>query len=154
MSHSRPYHPQTCGKVERFHQTLKKWLSKQPAAETLEDLQALLDEFALIYNDQRPHRAISRKTPADQFKEMTKAGPADRPLNTPTWTGLGLVGGSDVGVGPRFGGGLLIVEQGFVLDGRPVADGCVESMMIEPVDVFERSELDLVGVAPRPFRVD
>ena len=84
MSHSRPYHPQTCGKVERFHQTLKKWLSKQPAAETLEDLQALLDEFALIYNDQRPHRAISRKTPADQFKEMTKAGPADRPLNTPT----------------------------------------------------------------------
>ena len=62
--------------------------------------------------------------------------------------------GSDVGVGPRFGGGLLIVEQGFVLDGRAVADGCVESMVVEPVDVFERSELDLVNGSPWPFRVD
>jgi len=49
------------------------------------------------------------------------------------------VEGSDVGVGSRFGDGLLIVEQGFVLDGRAVA-------VVEPVDVFERSELDLVFV--------
>lgn len=84
VSHSRPYHPQTCGKVERFHQTLKKWLSKQPAAETLEDLQTLLDQFAVIYNHERPHRANGRKTPVDQFNNMAKAGPADRPLNTPT----------------------------------------------------------------------
>jgi transposase InsO family protein len=42
---SRPYHPQTCGKVERFHQTEKKWLAKQDPAATVEELQAQLDTF-------------------------------------------------------------------------------------------------------------
>ena len=52
--HSRAYHPQTCGKVERFHQTLKKWLARQPPARTLAGLQAQLDWFTSYYNHQRP----------------------------------------------------------------------------------------------------
>ena len=52
--HSRPYHPQTCGKVERFHQTQKKWLAAQPPAATLADLQRQLDRFRRYYNTLRP----------------------------------------------------------------------------------------------------
>ncbi len=73
--HSRPYHPQTCGKVERFHQTLKKWLTKQRRARTVTELQAQLDRFRRYYNDVRPHRALARHTPAQAFAARTKATP-------------------------------------------------------------------------------
>ena len=49
--------PQTQGKVERFHLTLKKWLAKKPAAATLVELQAQIDRFVHIYNEERPHTA-------------------------------------------------------------------------------------------------
>jgi transposase InsO family protein len=73
--HSSPYHPQTCGKIERFHQTLKKFLTKQPAANTLVELQAQLDRFVDYYNEQRPHRALGRRTPAEAFTARLKAHP-------------------------------------------------------------------------------
>jgi transposase InsO family protein len=63
----RPYHPQTTGKVERFQQTLKKWLRRQPLAADLAELQAQLDAFTAYYNHQRPHRGIGRITPADRW---------------------------------------------------------------------------------------
>ena len=75
IKHSRPYHPQTCGKVERFHQTLKKWLARQSAAPTPTELQAQLDEFRAYYNTTRPHRALDRRTPAQAFIARTKATP-------------------------------------------------------------------------------
>jgi transposase InsO family protein len=73
--HSSPYHPQTCGKVERFHQTEKKFLAKQPAARTLAELQAQLDRFVAYYNNERPHRALRRRTPAEAFAAKVKAHP-------------------------------------------------------------------------------
>ncbi len=73
--HSRPYHPQTCGKVERFHQTLKKYLARQDPPATRKQLQAQLDHFARYYNQIRPHRALGRATPAAAFAARHKAYP-------------------------------------------------------------------------------
>ncbi len=64
---SRPWHPQTCGKVERFQQTLKRWLRRQPLARTLAQLQKQLDAFAASYNHERPHQGIGRVTPAERW---------------------------------------------------------------------------------------
>jgi transposase InsO family protein len=75
LSHSRGCHPQTCGKVERFHQTQKKWLAAQPAAATLPQLQRQLDRFRRSYNTDRPHRALNRRTPAEAFAARPKAAP-------------------------------------------------------------------------------
>ena len=76
VSHSRPYHPQTCGKVERFHQTQKKWLTAQPAAATVAGLQRQLDRFRNYYNTVRPHRALGRRTPASAYTARPKARPS------------------------------------------------------------------------------
>ena len=53
--HSRPYHPQTCGKVERFHQTMKRFLAAQPRASSIRELQGQIDRFVAYYNEVRPH---------------------------------------------------------------------------------------------------
>jgi transposase InsO family protein len=75
VKHSTPYHPQTCGKVERLHQTLKKFLAKQPPATSLALLQVQLDSFREYYNHHRPHRALGRQTPLAVFSARLKARP-------------------------------------------------------------------------------
>jgi transposase InsO family protein len=74
-TNSRPFHPQTCGKVERFHQTLKKWLAARPAPESVNGLQRLLDDFVDIYNNHRPHRGIGRRIPTDVYTTTPKIAP-------------------------------------------------------------------------------
>jgi transposase InsO family protein len=80
--HSTPYHPQTCGKVERFHQTLKRFLAKQHPPETLAHLQLQLDTFRAYYNHQRPHRALLGRTPLVAFHARLTARPAGPPPTT------------------------------------------------------------------------
>jgi transposase InsO family protein len=81
---STPYHPQTCGKIERFWQTLKKWLNARETSNgphrTLSALNHDLTIFAEHYNTRRPHRALGGRTPAVAFGATVKARPADRPL--------------------------------------------------------------------------
>ena len=79
FKHSTPYHPQTCGKVERFHQTLKRFLARQTPAGSLAELQFQLDGFLDYYNHRRPHRALNRQTPSSVFNALLKARPSDSP---------------------------------------------------------------------------
>jgi transposase InsO family protein len=76
QKNGRPNHPQTQGKVERFQQTMKKWLRAQPAAATIGDLQDQLDSFRDYYNTVRPHRSLARRTPAETYAARGKATPA------------------------------------------------------------------------------
>jgi transposase InsO family protein len=84
QKNSRPNHPTTCGKVERFQQTMLRWLHAQPRQPaTLDQLQTLLDLFASLYNQQRPHRSLPhRATPAAVYHSLPKAAPiASRELD-------------------------------------------------------------------------
>ena len=77
QKNSRPNHPTTCGKVERFQQTLKKWLRTQPTqSATIAELQVLLDAFVDEYNHRRPHRSLAHRcTPATAYTARPKATP-------------------------------------------------------------------------------
>jgi len=80
--HGKPYHPQTQGKIERFHQTLKKYVAKQPPATTKRQLQAQLDRFASYYNEVRPHRSLDRRRPLEAFNAREKLGPIGPRIDT------------------------------------------------------------------------
>jgi transposase InsO family protein len=84
QKNGKPNHPQTQGKVERFQQTLKKWLAAQPRQPaTITELQALLGQFTTIYNHQRPHRSLPRRqTPAAAYATRPKAAPGNRDADT------------------------------------------------------------------------
>jgi transposase InsO family protein len=117
----RPYHPQTTGKVERFQQTLKRWLRRQDhrhgLARDLAELQARLDTFCRYYNEQRPHQGIARVTPLSRWQATTPAIPAAGPLPHPEPTtrpephhvtvnncGVVLVDGLRIGIGIEWAG--------------------------------------------------
>jgi transposase InsO family protein len=79
QKNSRPNHPTTCGKVERFQQTLKKWLRTQPSATSLVELQHQLDTFVDTYNHHRPHRSLPHHaTPVVAYTSRPKAHPSGR----------------------------------------------------------------------------
>lgn len=79
QKNGRPGHPQTQGKIERFHQTLKKWINARPPAQTIAELQKLLNKFRDYYNTTRPHKALGRRTPHQAYTTGTKASPAHNP---------------------------------------------------------------------------
>jgi transposase InsO family protein len=80
---SSPGHPQTCGKDERAHQTLRRWLRRQPPANDLDELQALLDRYRDWYNTRRRHQGIGGLTPRQRWDLADKAGPDGAPIPDP-----------------------------------------------------------------------
>jgi transposase InsO family protein len=113
---STPGHPQTCGKLERFHQTLKKWLRGQPLARSKPQLQHQLDEFLVFYNHHRPHRALHGATPAERWAATEPAIPGDA-IPAPPHAKLNTVAANNqiswgrhrIGVGPGHAGTQVLV---------------------------------------------
>ncbi len=117
---SSPGHPQTCGKIERFHQTLKKWLRTQPLASSQPQLQAQLDGFLGYYNYQRPHRALHGDTPQERWTASPPATPGP-PIARAPYATLNKVtrdntinwGNHRISVGPGLvGQRLLVIARG------------------------------------------
>lgn len=75
QSNGRPCHPQTQGKIERYHRALKQWLSARPLASSIDELNEQLAEFRHVYNEERPHRALGRRTPGEACRAEGKALP-------------------------------------------------------------------------------
>lgn len=75
QSNGRLCHPQTQGKIERYHRALKQWLSARPLASSIDELNEQLAEFQHVYNEERPHRALGRRTPGEAYRAKGKALP-------------------------------------------------------------------------------
>jgi transposase InsO family protein len=118
QTNSRPNHPRTCGKVERFQQTMKRWLRAQPAAETITELQHQLDDFVDYYNHQRPHRSLpAHATPTAVYNTRPKATPAGR-TDTETRVRHDIVNNGNVSL--RVDGHMHHIGIGRTLDGTRV----------------------------------
>ena len=135
---ARPYHPQTCGKVERFQQTLKRWLKARPPAATLVELQSVLDAFCEYYNHRRPHRAIGRRVPFEAWVATAPSGPqgpraraSTRGVRVVSRCGQISLCGHHVGVGMRYAGQRLEV----------ITDGTHAAVLVDG-KLLRRIEID------------
>jgi transposase InsO family protein len=72
---AKPRHPQTCGKLERYHRTFKEYYADHGPADSIESLQQLLDAFRWDYNVHRPHQSLAYATPQDTYTASAKAAP-------------------------------------------------------------------------------
>jgi len=114
---SSPYHPQTCGKTERYHQTFKKWLAAHPQPATIAELQALATTFDALYNSERPHSSHHGATPDEVWERLDLApapsAPADPStrINTVTVSSRGVVkaGRHDIQIGREWAGATVTV---------------------------------------------
>ena len=68
FTHSRPYHPQTCGKVERLHRTQREWLARHDPPSTLAQAAVLMETFRAHYNTERPHQSLDGLAPVDRYR--------------------------------------------------------------------------------------
>ena len=136
LIHSSPYHPQTCGKVERHHQTLHQWLATHPTPATRAQLQHLLDTYRTHYNTRRAHSALPHRiTPHHAWTTAAHhGGPSNLPIQTDatvhhsrvTTNGTIAIGNHRVGVGSAHRGTTLTAIRDsdhltvYTPDGQPL----------------------------------
>ncbi|WP_404978701.1 integrase core domain-containing protein, partial [Caballeronia novacaledonica] len=94
MSHSRPYHPQTNGKDERFHRSLKAEVLNHRSFTGPDQVQAEFDRWRQSYNFERPHAGIGMATPISRYRPVRGRCPAachrsntDRTIRSCWWAG-------------------------------------------------------------------
>lgn len=152
---SSPAHPQTCGKLERSHQTTKNWLRNQPPAATVDDLQADLDRWRDHYNHHRPHSSLGGLTPFERWSSQPPAAPGTA-IGGPKRTSLHRVHRSgtitwhrrEIGVGMALAGQrLLVVANDLELTIHGEA-GLVRALTIDPTRRYQPSGKP-VGRPPR-----
>jgi transposase InsO family protein len=153
---SRPGHPQTCGKLERFHQTLKRWLATQPLARTSDELQTCLDEFLDFYNNRRPHRALSGATPSERWAASPSATP-DAPVPLPPESNLRKVSNGSlwlrpyrISVGRHYEGQRLLVitrDRDITIFGH---SGLVRRLTLDPTRTNYPTGNKPTGRPPKP----
>src|SRR5439155_8225843 len=81
LINGRPRHPETQGKIERFHRTVREWLTDEGPPRTLGELQVLMDRFRVHYNTERPHQGLPGDvTPAQRYFPAPEALPPDVPM--------------------------------------------------------------------------
>lgn len=119
VTHSRPKHPQTNGKNERFHRTLKEDLLQKQKIDSYTHAQKLFDQWRDIYNYARPHEAINMLVPADRYQSSLRAMPDKMPaieynesaiVRKTNNTGVICYRGFDYHVGKAFAGHYLEVR--------------------------------------------
>ncbi|CAK0777365.1 transposase [Gammaproteobacteria bacterium] len=79
VSHSRPYHPQTQGKDERFHRTLKAELLAHITFSDQIEAQKCFDAWRDLYNLERPHESLALRPPSSRYRPSTKPFLEDLP---------------------------------------------------------------------------
>ena len=76
VTHSRPMHPQTLGKDERFHRTMDlEVISRRPEWDSHDQVQAAFDQWRVVYNHQRPHDSLAGAVPADRYEPSPRSMP-------------------------------------------------------------------------------
>jgi transposase InsO family protein len=156
---SRPYHPQTCGKVERFQQTLKKWLRRQPLAADLPELQAQLDAFVDSYNHHRPHRSLGRRTPAERWAATPPAinlgtalpGPARATTITVDPTGVVRVSGYRIHIGITWAGHTALVHHDDTHAAIYINHQLIRALHLDTTRSYQPSGLPRGGPRRRPL---
>jgi transposase InsO family protein len=79
VSHGRPYHPQTQGKDERFHRSLKVEVLAHRVFSDFEHMQSRFDEWRYCYNNVRPHEALGMQVPASRYEASPRSFPEQLP---------------------------------------------------------------------------
>lgn len=159
LLNARPYHPQTLGKLERFHRTEKEWLAERPSAETPEELQVLLDEFRRHYNEERPHQGIDDATPAERYaasprqveerdiSDLEPVYPAQSIVRKVSSTGVLSYRGRSIRVGNLWAGAHLRVVE---LDG--VVHCFYGEQLVRALSVDTAQRYQRLGTRPIHYR--